>query len=382
MSFEVVPKALEEIRAGRMVILVDDEDRENEGDLCLAAEKVTPEAINFMAKYGRGLICLALNEARLKQLELPMMVDQNNSQFGTAFTVSVEARRGVTTGISAADRAVTVRTAVAADAKPSDLVRPGHIFPLRAQPGGVLVRTGQTEGAVDLARLAGLEPAGVICEVMKDDGTMARMKDLEVFADEHRLMILSIADLIEYRMRNESLVTCLVSRAVNHPTFGAIEVRAYGTSVDGRQHLAMVRGDPKSVESPLVRVHAGYPLSDVFGDLFSRDRQTLRAAIGRLRDEPCGVILCLDPGARNIPLDERLRKLGDGPPSREYEAGGILREIGIGAQILRDLGLSRVRILSNNPKRLAGIEGFGLVVDEVIPLDVASTLHVITGNNE
>ncbi len=381
MSFDAVPTALEEIRAGRMVILVDDEDRENEGDLCLAAEKVTPEAINFMAKYGRGLICLALTEARLKQLDLPMMVDENTSQFGTAFTVSIEARRGVTTGISAADRAVTIQTAVAPGASAADLVRPGHIFPLRAQPGGVLVRTGQTEGAVDLARLAGLEPAGVICEVMKDDGTMARMKDLEGFAAEHDLTILSIADLIEYRMRNESLVKCLVSRDLDHPSWGQITVKAYGTTVDGRQHLAMIRGDCRAADAPMVRVHAGYPLADVFGDLFSADRNTLRAAIARLRDEPCGVILCLDPGARRIPLDERLRRLGEQHSGDLPAGGGILREIGIGAQILRDLGLTRVRLLSNNPKRLAGIEGFGLAVDEVLPLDVKSKLHVINGSD-
>ncbi|MFC1611878.1 3,4-dihydroxy-2-butanone-4-phosphate synthase, partial [Myxococcota bacterium] len=343
--------------------------RENEGDLCMAAEKVSSEAINFMARFGRGLICLALTDARLKQLDLPMMVERNTSQFGTAFTVSVEARRGVTTGISAADRAATILTAVAEDARPEDLVRPGHIFPLRAQPGGVLVRTGQTEGAVDLARLAGLEPAGVICEVMKDDGTMARMEDLERFAGEHDLVILAIADLIEYRMRKESLVKCLASRDLIHPQWGEITVRAYGSEVDGRQHLAMVKGDLHATGTPLVRVHAGYPLANVFGDLFSKDRETLRAAIGQLRSESCGVILCLDPGAREIPLDQRIRNLGQNPTTHAPREG-ILRQIGIGAQILRDLGLTRVRLLSNNPKRLAGIEGFGLRVEEVIPLDV------------
>ncbi len=389
MSYAGVPRAVEAIRAGKMVILVDDEDRENEGDLCMAAEKVTPEAINFMAMYGRGLICVTLTEERIRQLRLPMMVDQNTSQFGTAFTVSIEARRGVSTGISAADRATTVLAAIADDASPDDIVSPGHVFPLRAQPGGVLVRTGQTEGAVDLAKLAGLKPAGVICEVMNTDGTMARRPDLEKFSAEHDLIILTIADLIEYRMRNESLVKCLVSREILHPQWGDIQVRAYGTSLDGRQHLAMVKGDLHSVESPMVRVHSGYPLANIFGDLFSQDRETLGAAIARMEKQPCGVILCLDAGTRQVPLEERIRQLGRGRAQCESPDGdGILRDIGIGAQILRDLGLTRVRVLSNNPKRLAGIDGFGLRVDEVIPLVVddlavaaTSRFRVISGSD-
>ncbi len=379
MSFEATARAIEAVRAGRMVILVDDEDRENEGDLCMAAEKVTPEAVNFMARFGRGLICLAMTDERIAQLELPMMVENNQSRFGTAFTVSVEARRGVSTGISAADRAHTILTAVAREAKPGDLVRPGHIFPLRAQPGGVLARTGQTEGAVDLARLAGLDPAGVICEIMKDDGSMARRPDLEVFAATHGLPILTIAELIEYRLRHETLVRLLVSRDIVHPEWGPVTLRAYGTTVDRRQHLAMIRGDLRAVEAPLVRVHAGYPLARVFGALFSEDRQTLEAALTRLAQEPCGVIVCLDPGERELALDERIRQLGE---PRAVAGGGdqILREIGVGAQILRELGLVRLRLLSNNPKRLAGIEGFGLQIEEVVPLTHAGAsprLHVV-----
>jgi 3,4-dihydroxy 2-butanone 4-phosphate synthase / GTP cyclohydrolase II len=372
MSLETVQAAIEEIRAGRMIILVDDEDRENEGDLCFAAEKVTPEAINFMAKYGRGLICVALTEDRLRALELPLMVTHNTSTFGTAFTISIEARRGVTTGISAADRAVTIRTAVAADAKPDDLVRPGHVFPLRAQPGGVLVRTGQTEGAVDLARLAGLEPAGVICEIMRDDGTMARLPDLQQFASEHELLIVSIADLIEYRLRMESLVRRLISREVNHPQYGKLTLVAYATTIDDRQHLAVVKGELSADSAPLVRVHAGYPLSSIFGDLFSNDRQLLTAALSRLCSEGAGVVLCIDRAVDEAPLDRRIAELGDheGHDHEPKTAMSPLREIGIGSQILRDLGLTRLRLLSNNPKRLAGIEGYGLHVAEVLPLEV------------
>ncbi len=371
MSFGTVQRALREIRAGRMVILVDDEDRENEGDLCMAAEKVTAESINFMAKYGRGLICLALTEDRLRQLDLPMMVAENTSPFGTAFTVSIEARRGVTTGISAADRATTVLAAVAPDAGPDDLVRPGHIFPLRARQGGVLVRTGQTEGAVDLARLAGLTLAGVICEIMNDDGSMARMKDLEQVAAEHDLLIVSIAELIEYRLANESLVKKIVSRQVVHPQWGDVTLHAYGTTLDDRQHLAVVKGDLRCDPPPLVRVHSGYPLSSVFGDLFTNDRQTLNAALVRLGEERRGVLLCIDRGSAQVPLDARIKRLGESP-IHEGTSGydGALREIGIGAQILRGLGLTHVRLLTNNPKRLAGIEGYGLIIDEAIPLDL------------
>ena len=376
MSLDRVRRALADIRKGKMVILVDDEDRENEGDLCMAAEMVTPEAINFMAKYGRGLICLTLTDEKLKELELPMMVENNTSSFATAFTVSIEAREGVTTGISAADRSRTIEAAVSSDAKPADLVSPGHVFPLRAQPGGVLVRTGQTEGSVDLARMAGLKSAGVICEVMNEDGTMSRMPELEVFAKEHDLIILSVADIIEYRLTTESLVERKVTREVVHPVWGPVTLHAYGTSLDARQHLVVVKGDVDSDEvAPLVRVHSGYPLSNVFGDLLSDDRAFLNAA----------VLVCMDRGMPVVPLDLRLAELGTSTEKGAAQGGGTLREFGVGAQILRDLGLRRIRLLSNNPRRIAGLEGYGLEIESVISLerDQATTpqpnLDVIVG---
>ncbi|MBI5511880.1 MAG: 3,4-dihydroxy-2-butanone-4-phosphate synthase [Deltaproteobacteria bacterium] len=380
MTLETVQHAIDEIRAGRMVILVDDEDRENEGDLCLAAEKVTPEAVNFMAKYGRGLVCLALTDRRIAQLDLPLMVANNTSTFGTAFTVSIEARHGVSTGISAADRATTIRAAVAPHAAAADLVRPGHVFPLRAQPGGVLVRTGQTEGAVDLARLAGLEPAGVICEIMTDDGSMARLPDLERFAREHQLLIVSIADLIEYRLRMETLVRRLVSREVTHPQWGTVTLCAYSSTIDLRQHLVVVKGDLSAVPAPVVRVHAGYSLSSVFGDLFSNDRQLLGAAMARICDEGCGVLLCIDRAVDEVPLDRRINEVGERVETTANPPQSALRDIGLGSQILRELGLTHIRLLSNNPKRLKGIEGFGLHVTEVVPLQVARVTVVPTGN--
>jgi 3,4-dihydroxy 2-butanone 4-phosphate synthase/GTP cyclohydrolase II len=368
MSFEAVQRALADIRAGKMIILVDDEDRENEGDLCMAAELVTPEAINFMARHARGLICLTLDAARVNQLELPLMVSENGSPYGTAFTVSIEAAHGVTTGISAADRATTVKAAVAPGAQPSDLVRPGHVFPLRAREGGVLVRTGQTEGSVDLAQLAGLTPAGVICEIMNDDGSMARMADLEQFAKTHGLHILSIADLIQYRLAHESLVRRLVSREVMHPSWGRVTLHVYGTTLDKRQHLAVVRGGPLDGEvPPLVRVHSGYPLAGVFGDLFSDERANLRAALERLGQESAAVLVCLDRGAPSTTLEERVKKLGES--ESEPPGAGTVREIGVGAQILRDLGLSRIRLLSRTTKRPVGLDGFGLVIDDLVAFE-------------
>ncbi len=386
MSLDRVRRALADIRKGKMVILVDDEDRENEGDLCMAAEMVTPEAINFMAKYGRGLICLTLTDEKLKELELPMMVENNTSSFATAFTVSIEAREGVTTGISAADRARTIEAAAASDAKPADLVSPGHVFPLRAQPRGVLVRTGQTEGSVDLARMAGLKSAGVICEVMNEDGTMSRMPELEVFAKEHDLIILSVADIIEYRLTTESLVERKVTREVVHPVWGPVTLHAYGTSLDARQHLVVVKGDVASDEvAPLVRVHSGYPLSNVFGDLLSDDRAFLNAALQKMGEEERGVLVCMDRGMPVVPLDQRLAELGTSTEKGAAQGGGTLREFGVGAQILRDLGLRRIRLLSNNPRRIAGLEGYGLEIESVISLerDQATTpqpnLDVIVG---
>lgn len=386
MSLDRVRRALADIRKGKMVILVDDEDRENEGDLCMAAEMITPEAINFMAKYGRGLICLTLTDEKLKELELPMMVENNTSSFATAFTVSIEAREGVTTGISAADRSRTIEAAVSSDAKPGDLVSPGHVFPLRAQPGGVLVRTGQTEGSVDLARMAGLKSAGVICEVMNEDGTMSRMPELEVFAKEHDLIILSVADIIEYRLTTESLVERKVTREVMHPVWGPVTLHAYGTSLDARQHLVVVKGDVDSDEvAPLVRVHSGYPLSNVFGDLLSDDRAFLNAALQKMGEEERGVLVCMDRGMPVVPLDQRLAELGTSAEKAATQGGGTLREFGVGAQILRDLGLRRIRLLSNNPRRIAGLEGYGLEIESVISLerDQATTpqpnLDVIVG---
>lgn len=372
MSHDSVQRGIQQIRAGGLVVLVDDEDRENEGDLCVAAEKVTPEAINFMARFGRGLICLALTEKRIQELNLPMMVEDNTSSFGTGFTVSIEARRGVSTGISAADRATTILAAVAPDTRPEDLARPGHIFPLRAKRGGVLVRTGQTEGAVDLSRLAGLTPAGVICEVMKDDGTMARMADLEVFSNEHGIPIVTIADLIQYRLSHESLVRRLVHRQVVHPKWGEVTLYAFGTTVDQHQHLAVVKGDLVGEPPPLVRVHSGYPLSSVFGDLFSNDRAVLNAALGRLGEEQRGVLLCLDQGDRPLPLVERIQGLGDpqDTSTRPRGGSGIQRDIGVGAQILRNLDLTRIRLLTNNPRPLKGLEGYGLIVEETLGLEV------------
>ena len=370
MSFESVQRALEDIRAGRMVILVDDEDRENEGDLCMAADKCTPEAINFMARHARGLICLTLTEERLNALQIPMMVQENTSTYNTAFTVSIEARHGVSTGISAADRSHTIKVALDAATQPNDLVRPGHVFPLRARKGGVLVRTGQTEGSVDLARMAGTDPSGVICEIMNDDGSMARMADLERFAKEHSLRILSIAELIEYRLAHESLVRKLTARSLNHPRFGALELHVYGTVLDQRQHLAVVKGSLTAHASPLVRVHAGYPLAPVFGDLLTGDRVQIHAALERLEKEPCGVLVCLDRGLPEVTLEQRVSSLGkDNASAAAADAGAVQRDVGVGAQILRDLGLNHIRLLSSHPRRLAGLDGYGLHVDDVIALE-------------
>ncbi|HJL17256.1 MAG TPA: 3,4-dihydroxy-2-butanone-4-phosphate synthase [Sandaracinaceae bacterium LLY-WYZ-13_1] len=367
-AIERVHRALEDIRAGRMVILVDDEDRENEGDLVMAAEKVTPEAINFMAMHGRGLICLALTEERVAQLELPMMVDANRSSRTTAFTVSIEAAEGVTTGISAADRAHTVRVAVRDDAKPADLVSPGHVFPLRARPGGVLQRTGHTEGSVDLASLAGLGPAGVICEIMNPDGTMARMPDLVRFADEHALRILSIADLIQFRLQHERLVRPISTADVELPSGKVWTARTYGGSHDSdRQFLAMTLGELD--EHPTtVRMHAGSVLGDVFG-VRTRGRVVMRDVIERIEEEGKGVVVFIPPFAIDLEAD-LARRTGQRVRRPPMEQGEVLREYGLGAQVLRDLGLKRIRLLTNRPRRIAGLEGYGLeVVEQVLVSD-------------
>lgn len=375
-SVERVERAIEEIRNGRMVILVDDEDRENEGDLVMAAELATPDAINFMAMYGRGLICLSLDDARCDQLELSMMVDDNRSGFGTAFTVSIEAAHGITTGISAADRAHTIRTAVSRDAKPADLVRPGHVFPLRARPGGVLVRTGQTEGSVDLARLAGLEPAGVICEIMNNDGTMARRPELEVFGEEHGLMILSVADLIEYRLRRERLVYSVSETVTTVGGLGPFTVKAYRTRVDEQEHLAFVLGDPTTHDVVLARVHRESVLADVFGCGDSSSRQTLLASLEMIAREGCGVLIYLQKPAPRLENEVRILA-GEAPRRSAIERGAIglpkdLREYGIGAQILLDLGVSKLRLISNTPSRIKGIFGYGIEVVERVPATEAA----------
>ncbi len=358
-----------------MVILVDDEDRENEGDLTMAAEKVTPEAINFMAKNGRGLICLSLAPDIVDRLKLPLMVYDNRSSFKTAFTVSIEARNGVTTGISAADRAHTILTAVADDAKPDDLVQPGHVFPIRARRGGVLFRTGQTEGSVDLARLAGLKPAGVICEIMKDDGSMARMADLERFSKEHHLKIVTIADLIAYRMKTESFVHRAAETVLPTP-FGEFKAVAFVNDIDSYEHLALVKGNIEAEREIMVRVHSQCLTGDVFGSFRCDCGNQLQQAMEMVQKEGLGVILYLQQEGRGIGLANKIKAyaLQDHgrdtvEANRELGFEADLRDYGVGAQILVALGVKKMRLMTNNPRKMIALEGYGLEVVGRVPLE-------------
>jgi 3,4-dihydroxy 2-butanone 4-phosphate synthase/GTP cyclohydrolase II len=379
--FARIEEAIEAIRDGQMIIVVDDEDRENEGDLTIAAEKITPAAINFMARYGRGLICVPMTEERLGELEIPQMVPQNTARFDTAFCVSVEAKHVTSTGISASDRAATVLALIDSATRPTDLARPGHMFPLKARTGGVLVRTGQTEAAVDLARIAGLYPAGVICEIMNDDGTMARVPELTKFARRHKLLMITIADLIQYRMRTEALIKRLASASL--PTdHGDFRVYAYESVIDRETHVALVKGDIGDGENVLVRVHSRCLTGDVFHSARCDCGPQLDAAIRRIAEEGRGVLLYLNQEGRGIGLSNKIRayelqdqgldtveanvRLGFKPDQRDY---------GIGVQILKDLGVTSMRLLSNNPRKLVGIEGYKLSVVEWLPLEIPPSPH-------
>jgi 3,4-dihydroxy 2-butanone 4-phosphate synthase / GTP cyclohydrolase II len=375
MSLATIEEAIDEIRRGRMVILMDDKDRENEGDLCMAAEKVTAHAINFMATHGRGLICLPLTEERVKHLGLSMMVSENTSPFGTAFTVSVDAAMGITTGISAADRAKTIIDAIADDAKPQDLAIPGHIFPLRARNGGVLVRAGQTEGSVDLARLAGLKPAGVICEIMKDDGTMARQPDLMRFAKKHRLKVVTIADLIQHRLNYDSLVFRAAAAPLPTRIGGDFQAIVYNTLVDQSEHLALIKGNISPKEETLVRVHTKYVPGDVFGFELLNTGAVIQRSMEIIAKQGKGIILYLQPEHKGIrPAMVTYPKL-EGKQQKSMNRSFVyqadFKEYGIGAQILRDLGVGKMRLLTNNKKHLVGLRGYGLEVTalESIPRD-------------
>lgn len=380
MAISPIEEGIEDVRNGKMVIIVDDEDRENEGDVMIASEKVTPQAINFMARYACGLICLSLTEERARTLNLPLMVQDNTSPYNTAFTVSIEARTGVTTGISAHDRARTVLTAIDDNSGADDLARPGHIFPLIARPGGVLVRVGHTEASSDIARLAGLKPSGVICEIMKEDGSMGRLPDLEIFAEQHGLKIVTIADLIQYKMRKEKLVRRAVETRLPTRYGGEFTLIAYENDVDGLEHLAFVKGDIKPDDVVLVRVHSECMTGDVFGSMRCDCGEQLRLAMALIGKEGKGVLVYMRQEGRGIGLVNKIKAYSlqdEGADTVEANEalgfGADLRDYGVGAQILNDIGVRKMKLITNNPRKIVGLEGYGLSVVERVHLELPPT---------